>query len=73
MIDVRHNITIERRAQLEIPLKPDGNGVLIVRPRQPRQQYITLVLGTVDKGWVVNPEDILLATRKLLWHVAEGT
>lgn len=71
MIELRTSLTIERRRKLKILINGGGREPWVIRPVDPGREFVTLVLGEIERGQIVNPNDVLKWTRHLLCRVGE--
>lgn len=71
MIRPRTAISVERRNRCLVDLAADGVARMQIGPRAPGRQYVTLVLGEIDKGQMVSDDDIIEAAEDLCKRMRE--
>ena len=65
MIRPRTAISVERRNRCLVDLADDGIARVQIGPRTPNRQYVTLILGEIDRGQAVSEADVIDAAEDL--------
>lgn len=66
MIEPRNAFTITRQRQLRAELATDGSIKATIGPVAPGCEYLSLVIGSVRRGQVVEPDEVVAAAQDLI-------